>query len=64
MDADSSYRRSSPATETTSHQGQEEHPYGDLLHLLRALRHLASASAVPLVDHLIARFLDLMKRDR
>jgi hypothetical protein len=37
--------------------------YGEVLHLLHALRYLVSGSATPLVDHLIARLLDLMKRD-
>jgi hypothetical protein len=42
-----------------------KHPnYGELLHLLHALRYLVSGSAAPLVDHLIAQFIDLMKRDR
>ncbi len=62
-DADASHRHRGPAREATSHQGQEEHPCGDLLHLLHALRYLVSGSASQLVDHLIARFLDLMKRD-
>jgi hypothetical protein len=35
-----------------------------VLHLLHALRYLVSRSAAPLVDHLIARFLDLTKRYR
>jgi hypothetical protein len=64
MDADASYRCCGPAREATSHQSQEEHPYGDLLHLLHALRYQVSGSPTPLVDHLIARFIDLMKRDR
>jgi hypothetical protein len=37
--------------------------YGELLHLLHALRYLIGGSAAPLVDHLIARFSDLMRRD-
>jgi len=64
-DADASYRRCGPARNATSRRGQEEHPdYGEVLHLLHALRYLVSRSAAPLVDHLIARFLDLTKRDR
>ena len=64
-DANASYRRCGPAREATSRRGQEEHPdYGEVLHLLHALRYLVSGSAEPLVDHLIARFLDLTKRDR
>jgi hypothetical protein len=64
-DAGASYRRCGPAREATSGRGQEEHPdYAEVLHLLHALRCLVSRSAVPLVDHLIARFLDLTKRDR
>ena len=64
-DADASYRRCGPAREATSRRGQEEHPdYGEVLHLLHALRYLVSESATPLVDHLIARFIDLMRRDR
>jgi hypothetical protein len=48
----------------TSRRGQEEHPdYGEVLHLLHALRYLVSGSATPLVDHLITQFLDLTKRD-
>ncbi len=64
-DANTSYRRCGPAREATSRRGQEEHPdYGEVLHLLHALRYLVSGSAAPLVDHLIARFLDLTRRDR
>ncbi len=64
MDANASYRRRGPAREATRHWGQEEHPdCGELLHLLHALRYLVSGSAASLVDHLIARFIDLMKRD-
>ena len=64
-DADASYRRCGPARDATSRRGQQEHPdYGEVLHLLHALRYLVSRSAAPLVDHLIARFLDLTKRDR
>ena len=40
------------------------HPYGELLHLLHALRYLAGKGAAPLVDHLIAWFSDLMKMER
>ena len=61
-DAGASYRRCGPAREATSRRGQEEHP--EVLHLLHALRYVVSGSAAPLVDHLIARFLDLTKRDR
>ncbi len=39
------------------------HCYGELLHLLHALRYLAGKGAAPLVDHLIAWFSDLMKMD-
>lgn len=54
----------SDARGATSSHGQEEHPYDELLHLLHALRYLVSGSATLLVDHLIARFIDLMRRDR
>ena len=64
-DTDTSYRRCGPAREATSRRGQEEHPdYSEVLHLLHALRYVVSGSAAPLVDHLIARFLDLTRRDR
>jgi hypothetical protein len=63
-DAGASYS-CGPAREATSRRGQEEHPdYGEVLYLLHALRYLVSGSATPLVDHLIARLLDLTKRDR
>ncbi len=52
------------AREATSSHDQEEHPYGELLHLLHALRYLVSGSATPLVDHLIAQFVDMMRRER
>jgi hypothetical protein len=65
MDADASYRCCGPAREATSRRGQEEHPdYSEVLHLLHTLRYLVRGSTTPLVDHLIARFLDLTKRDR
>jgi hypothetical protein len=54
----------SNAREATSSHDQEEHPYGELLHLLHALRYLVSGSATPLVDHLIAQFVDMMRRER
>ncbi len=64
-DADTSHRHCSTAREATSRGGQEEPPdNGEVLHLLHALRYVVSGSAAPLVDHLIARFLDLTKRDR
>jgi hypothetical protein len=64
-DTDASYMRCGPAREATSGRGQEEHSdYGEVLHLLHALHYLVSRSAAPLVDHLIAQFLDLKKRDR
>jgi hypothetical protein len=57
-------RRCGPAREGTSRRDQEEHPnYSEVLHLLHTLRYQVSRSAAPLVDHLIARFIDL-KRDR
>jgi hypothetical protein len=63
MDTNASYRRCSPARDVTSRQGQEEHPnYSKVLHLLHVLHYLVSRSATPLVDHLIAWFLNLMKR--
>ncbi len=41
----------------------EVHRYGELLHLLHALRYLTDGSAAPLEYHLIARFRDLTRRD-
>ena len=49
----------SNAREATSHD-QEERPYGDLLHVLR---YLVSGSPTPLADHLIAQFVDVMRRE-
>jgi hypothetical protein len=49
MDADNaSYRHT---REVTSHHSLEEHPnYGEVLHLLHALRYLVRGSTAPLVD--------------
>jgi hypothetical protein len=65
-DASLSDRRCSPARGATGGRGfqEKESRYGELLHLLRALRYLADKGAAPLVDHLIARFSDLMKMER
>lgn len=59
-----SYGRRSPARDATlGRRDQAVHRYGELLHLLHALRYLADGSAEPLVDHLIAQFSDLTRRD-
>lgn len=60
-----SYGRRSPARDATlGHRDQAEvHCYGELLHLLHTLWYLANGSAEPLVDHLIAQFSDLTRRD-
>jgi hypothetical protein len=54
----------SNAREATSSHDQEEHPYGELLHLLHVLRYLVSGSATLLVDRLIAQFVDMVRRER
>ena len=63
-DASLSDRRCSPAGDTSGGRSQEkESRYGELLNLLHALRYIAGKGAAPLIDHLIARFSDLMKME-